>query len=134
MAIDGPGSPSTQRDLADGASLFEAAWSGLCPCCGSPSLFCAPARIADRCRVCGLSFGELERGGRFAGLLTLAIAAVLCSVAIGIDTVFEPPLWLQLFLWAPMTIGTVLYGLRLFKTALLFRQYSIQQAAESKSE
>ena len=41
----------------------------MCPECGAPTLFEAPARVAMKCSHCGLDFTEFERGGRFGGML-----------------------------------------------------------------
>ncbi len=104
-------------------SLFRAALSGLCPHCGAPSLFAAPAAIAERCGACGLEFRPLERGARWTGVLTLLLAAVLTGAALAIDAAFAPPLWLQLAFWAPITVGGVIFALRLYKTLLLYAAY-----------
>nr|WP_255478576.1 DUF983 domain-containing protein [Erythrobacter sp. THAF29] len=89
-------------------------------------MFEAPARVAKQCGHCGLDFTELERGGRFAGLVTSLTAVVLMALAIGTDMAFQPPFWLQVVFWAPVTVATVIGVLRIYKTALLYRQYEIQ--------
>ncbi|TRD10542.1 DUF983 domain-containing protein [Erythrobacter insulae] len=114
--------------------LFQAALSGLCPRCSDPTLFEAPARIAISCESCGLDFSELERGARWSGLLTILIAVVLISAAIGIDMALQPPFWLQAVFWSAATITAVLGGLRLYKTALLYAQYEAQSDKEKPSQ
>ena len=76
-------------------------------------------------RVLAATLAELERGGRLAGLVTILVAAVLISIALAIEINFRPPLWLQAAVWAPVTVGVVIGVLRLFKTALLYRQYEL---------
>ena len=105
--------------------LVRAALSGLCPQCGAPTLFEAPARIALECSSCGLKLAELERGGRLAGLLTILVAVLLIAIALGIESTFRPPILLQLVIWAPLTVMSVIGVLRLFKTALLYRQFEV---------
>lgn len=97
--------------------------SGLCPRCGAETLFEAPARIALTCDDCGLSLAELERSGRLAGLVTILVAAILISSAIAIDVYLRPPFWLQVVVWAPVTMAAVIGTLRFYKTALLYGQY-----------
>lgn len=106
--------------------IISAALSGLCPRCGAKTLFEGPARIAFQCGQCGLKLAELERGGRLAGVVTIIVAVVLILIALGIESVYRPPLWLQAVVWAPVTIGTVIGVLRLFKTALLYANYERQ--------
>lgn len=103
--------------------IFSAALHGICPRCGAPSLFAAPAAIADNCEKCGLELRPLERGSRWAGVLTLLLALVLTGLALAIDAIVAPPLWLQLAFWAPVTVGGVIFALRLFKTLLLYAAY-----------
>ncbi|KPP93371.1 DUF983 domain-containing protein [Erythrobacter sp. HL-111] len=108
--------------------LGRAALFGLCPRCGAPTLFEAPARIALSCEACGLDLGALERGGRLAGLLTMVLAAVLIGAALGVDALLRPPLWLSALVWAPLTVGGVIFALRFYRTALLYRQYDRRPA------
>ncbi|MFL0357084.1 DUF983 domain-containing protein [Erythrobacter sp. GH1-10] len=103
--------------------IVQAALSGLCPRCKAPTLFDAPARVAFECRKCGLDFTQYERGARLAGLLTLLMAALLIGLAIGIDVALDPPLWLQLLVWGPLTVVVVIGTLRFYKTLLLYARY-----------
>jgi uncharacterized protein (DUF983 family) len=104
-------------------SLFRAAFSGLCPRCSERTLFEAPARLALSCSACALDFGALERGGRFAGVLTALLAVVLICAAVGADTWLRPPLWLSLAVWGPVTVASVIGALRLYKTICVYHQF-----------
>ena len=79
--------------------------------------------MALTCTHCELDLGSLERGGRFAGVLTALVAIVLIIIAYAIEATLRPPLWLQAAFWAPVTIGVVICTLRLFKTTLLYANY-----------
>ncbi|GMN02711.1 DUF983 domain-containing protein [Erythrobacter sp. MTPC3] len=114
--------------------LFQAALSGLCPRCGKPTLFEAPASVAITCEACGLDFTKLERGARLAGLVTILIAALLIGAAIGVDIAINPPFWLQALFWGPFTIAATIGTLRFYKTALLYRQYDIQIEQKAQGE
>jgi len=105
------------------SGIFRAALLGLCPHCGEASLFEAPARVAPKCSHCDLDLAGLERGGRFVGMVTVIFAIILMLIAVGIETAFRPPLWLQAAFWAPVTVGGVIYMLRLFKTVLLYAAF-----------
>ncbi|MEO1048625.1 MAG: DUF983 domain-containing protein [Pseudomonadota bacterium] len=105
------------------SGLLQAALFGLCPNCGAPTLFEAPARVAGQCPACGQELAALERGGRLAGLLTIAVAALLITAAIAVEELLRPPLWLQVIVWAPLTVAAVLGGLRLLKTASVYREF-----------
>ncbi len=110
-------------DTKGQSGVIRAALLGLCPKCGAASLFEAPARVALTCSSCALDLGSLERGGRLAGVLTALLAIVLIGIAVGIETAFRPPLWLQAAFWAPVTVFVVIGALRLFKTVLLYANF-----------
>lgn len=103
--------------------FVSAALSGLCPRCGARTLFDGPAQLADQCAGCGLDLLALERGGRFVGVVTMSIALVLILAALGVDEWLRPPLWASLLFWGPVTVGTVIFGLRLYKTMWVYHQY-----------
>lgn len=105
------------------SGIFRAALLGLCPQCGAPTLFEAPASLSLTCSSCELEFSKYERGGRFGGMLTAIIAIVLIMLAYLVEATLRPPLWLQAAFWAPVTVGVVIYGLRVFKTVLLYAAF-----------
>ena len=107
--------------------IVSAALSGLCPRCGAKTLFAAPAALADACSNCGLDVINLERGGRFVGVLTMLLALVLIVAALGVDEWLRPPLWASLLFWGPVTIASVVFGLRFWKTMWLYHQYEESQ-------
>ena len=60
--------------------IASAALFGLCPKCGSRTLFGGVAQFAPRCRVCGLDFSSFNVGDGPAAFLTLIIGAPEPSV------------------------------------------------------
>lgn len=107
--------------------IVSAALSGLCPRCGARTLFEGPAQLADECRACGLDLLALERGGRFVGILTMLLALVLIVAALAVDEWLRPPLWASFLFWGPVTVGTVVVALRLYKTMWVYHQYEERQ-------
>ncbi len=120
-----PGESPTEKKGQPG--LVSAALSGLCPRCGSKTLFDAPAGLADECGHCGLDFLSLERGGRFVGIITMLIALTLIMAALGIDAWLRPPLLPSLVFWALAAAGSVIGAIRLWKTMWVYHQYEESQ-------
>ena len=112
--------------------VTQAALFGLCPQCGERTLFAGPTRLADTCGSCGLDFSALEASGRFVGLLTMAVAAMLIAVAFAVEDTWRPNIWLQLAFWAPVTLATVIGVLRLFKTVRLYANFVRRTEMDSK--
>lgn len=121
---DGPdGGEDRKVELPASANLMKAAAMGECPRCGSRTLFKSVVSFADRCSSCGLDYSRFNVGDGPAAFLTLAIGTVLAILAIVVDQSFHPPFWVHVILWVPLTIGMVLYGLRIAKGMLLIVEY-----------
>jgi uncharacterized protein (DUF983 family) len=101
----------------------ETATRGLCPRCGAPTLFVGPAFLAERCRSCGLDFDRLMTGNAAAALVTLAVGVAIALVAVALQWVFSPPLWVQLVIWIPVTAIGVSTAVRFAKARLLAQRY-----------
>ena len=99
------------------------ALNGLCPRCGSPGLFDGVSRFAARCRSCGLDFAAFNVGDGPAAFLILIVGAIVTGLAIMVELVFAPPVWVHVLLWLPLTLALVLVLLRVAKAALLALEY-----------
>lgn len=100
-----------------------AALFGLCPQCGSRTLFDGPARFAPRCRVCGLDYGQFNVGDGPAAFLTMIVGALVVGLAVWLEFAVHPPFWVHIVLWVPLVAGLTLLGLRVSKSALLAAEY-----------
>ncbi len=99
--------------------LVPAALFGLCPKCGSRTLFEGVAQFAPRCRACGLDYSTFNVGDGPAAFLTLIIGALVTGLALWLELAWHPPFWVHIALWVPFTAGAVIWGLRAGKAALL---------------
>lgn len=99
------------------------ALKGLCPRCGAPTLFDGLIRFAPRCRACQLDFDAFNLGDGPAAFLILIVGALVTGLAIWLELAAEPPFWLHLLIWPPLTLITVLGSLRAAKGALLMLEY-----------
>ncbi|MDZ3832887.1 MAG: DUF983 domain-containing protein [Sphingopyxis sp.] len=112
--------------------IWRAALFGLCPECGAPTLFDGPIKFSERCDACGLDYGRYNVGDGPAAFLTLIIGALLIICALFLDFAVQPPLWVHILLWVPLTAAAVVYGLRLGKGALLASEHQ-RQATEGRA-
>lgn len=116
--------------MADGSQetngqpgIAAAALFGLCPKCGSRTLFGGVASFAPRCRVCGLDFYSFNVGDGPAAFLTLIVGALITGLALWLEISWHPPFWVHIVLWVPITTLAVIWGLRAGKSALLAIEY-----------
>lgn len=101
----------------------QVALFGLCPKCGSRTLYTGLIEFTPSCRNCGLDFGKFNVGDGPAGFLTLIIGALMVGLALWLDFTFQPPFWVHAMIWIPVTAAAVVYGLRIGKAALLASEY-----------
>jgi uncharacterized protein (DUF983 family) len=113
------GKPNTEGQ----PGIASAALFGLCPKCGSRTLFGGIAQFAPKCRACGLDFASFNVGDGPAAFITLIVGALVVGLAIWVEAKFAPPMWVHVVLWVPVTAGAVLWGLRVGKAALLAAEY-----------
>lgn len=104
-------------------SLLAGTLRGVCPRCGAATLFRGAVRFADRCAACGLDFTQFNVGDGPAAFLTLVLGALVSIGVVLIQVAYEPPLWVQLLIWVPVTAVGVVGSLRLAKAALLTIEY-----------
>lgn len=121
----------SSHDTKGQPGIAPAALFGLCPKCGARTLFDGVARFAPRCRVCGLDFTAFNVGDGPAAFLTLLIGALITIFAVWLQIAWEPPFWVHVVLWVPLTTLAVIWGLRAGKGALLVIEYQ-RQAGEGR--
>lgn len=117
MPLDNPDTREGQPGLAEAALL------GLCPRCGAKTLFGGMLAFATRCRACGLDYARFNVGDGPAALVTLAVGAITVGLAIWLQLSVEPPWWVHVLLWVPLTTALVIGGLRVTKAGLLVSEY-----------
>lgn len=107
-------------------SVAEGALRGLCPECGAVGLFTGPVQFADKCARCGHDFTRYNVGDGPAAFLTLFVGALIVALALIVELAFEPPFWVHVLLWVPLTALAVVGSLRAAKAALLHLEYRNQ--------
>ncbi|MDQ2878407.1 MAG: DUF983 domain-containing protein [Pseudomonadota bacterium] len=102
---------------------LQVALKAICPRCGAPGLFDGAIAFADRCRACGLDYGRFNVGDGLAAFLTLILGAIVVGLAVAVQLKFDPPLWVQMLIWIPVTAALVVASLRLAKGLLIALEY-----------
>jgi uncharacterized protein (DUF983 family) len=96
---------------------------GLCPRCSARTLYEGLAGFAPKCRACGLDFAGFNVGDGPAAFLILVVGAIVTALAVALELGAEPPFWVHILLWVPLTTGLVVGSLRLAKGLLLALEY-----------
>ncbi|WP_417622959.1 DUF983 domain-containing protein [Parasphingorhabdus sp.] len=106
--------------------VLPAALFGLCPHCGQKTLFAHLTRFSDKCRACGLDYSRYNVGDGPAAFLTLIVGGLILALALFVELNFQPPLWVHVLLWFPLTSAAVIGALRVSKALLLILEHRNQ--------
>lgn len=95
---------------------------------GAPAS-CAAARAAAKgrcspaCSACGLDLAAQDSGDGPAVFVILVLGALVVGLALAVELIFAPPLWLHMVLWPPVILVGAVALLRPFKATLIAFQY-----------
>ena len=101
----------------------QAALRGLCPRCGAPGLFSGVVRFSAECSICRLDYGQYNVGDGPAAFLIMIVGAVVTICAVTLQLSAEPPYWVHIIIWIPVTAALVIGLLRIAKATLLVLEY-----------
>ncbi len=104
---------------------------GKCPRCGQGRLFDGFLKLAPRCENCGLdfSFADPADGPAFFVICFACVPSIL--FAVWMEVVFEPSMWLHVFVSLPVVLLTCIPPLRPLKGWLVASQF-YHKAEEGK--
>ncbi len=104
-------------------SPYATGVSGRCPRCGGGKLFDGFLELAPRCEACGLDYGFADAGDGPAVIVTLLAGFIVVGAALVVEVKYEPPMWLHLAIFLPLTLIVCLGMLRPLKGVLVSLQY-----------
>jgi len=96
-----------------------------CPRCGVGKLFAGrlDLTVNQRCSACGLEFGFVDPGDGPAVFAIMILGFLILGAALVVEFKLNPPLWLHVVLWTPVTLIVALGLLRPLKGVLVALQY-----------
>jgi uncharacterized protein (DUF983 family) len=97
-----------------------------CPRCGKGPLFAGFLTVRPACEACGLDLRAADSGDGPAVFIILIVGAVVSAMALIIEFRYQPPIWLHLVLWLPLTAILGLGLMRPFKSLLIALQFHFQ--------
>ena len=100
----------------------------VCPNCAQASVYQGYLTFKPACDVCGTDFTGADVGDGASFFVMFAAMAVIIPMALILEIIAGPPIWLHAIIWVPATFAFCLWLLRPAK-ALLF---SLQWANNAK--
>lgn len=104
-------------------SPFVCGVRGTCPRCGRGKIFSSFLTLAPRCSSCGLNLGFADSGDGPAVFVTLLGGFLVLGAALWTELQYEPPFWVHLVIFLPLTLVVCLGLLRPLKGILIALQY-----------
>lgn len=105
------------------ADPVSAGLAGRCPRCGEGRLFEGFLRLAPSCRSCGLDYRFADSGDGPAVFVILIAGFLVVGLLLWTEIHYEPPIWVHLVIFLPMTLVVCLGMLRPLKGVLIALQY-----------
>ncbi len=105
-------------------SPYAVGFAGRCPRCGEGSLFNGFLTVRPSCAQCELDLAFADSGDGPAVFVTLLAGFVVMGLGLWTMLKFEPPFWLFLIIFVPLTLIVCLGMLRPLKGLLVALQYS----------
>ncbi|KFL27656.1 DUF983 domain-containing protein [Paradevosia shaoguanensis] len=94
-----------------------------CPRCGQGKLFKGYLKVAPACTVCGLDFAFADSGDGPAIFIIFVVGFLVMGMALIVDIIFHPPVFVHLALWVPATLILCFALLPPFKATLVALQF-----------
>ncbi len=79
--------------------------------------------LAKSCEACGLDYAFADSGDGPAVFVILIAGFIVLGGALAVDAAYDPPVWLLLAIFAPLTLIVCLGLLRPLKGVLVASQY-----------
>jgi len=104
-------------------SLLSVALRCRCPRCGQGKLYDGLLAVTPRCGNCDLDLASQDAGDGPAVFVVFILGAIVVALALLLEILFAPPLWVHMILWTPVILGGAILMLRPLKAALIALQY-----------
>lgn len=106
------------------ANPYAAGAAGRCPNCGEGHLFEGFLKVAPTCEACGFDLKAADSGDGPAVFVILIGGFLVAFGAVFTQIAFNPPAWLQLIVWLPLTVVVCGGLLRPFKGLMIAAQFA----------
>lgn len=114
-------------------SPFASGLKGRCPRCGEGRMFDGFLALAPKCGACGLDYDFADSADGPAVFIMFIVGFVVVGLALWVEFTFEPPIWLHLSMWFPLTAILSLALARPLKGLMIALQYH-HRAEEGRFE
>jgi uncharacterized protein (DUF983 family) len=94
-----------------------------CPRCGNGRLFDGFLKLRPSCESCGLDYSFADSGDGPAVFVILAAGALILTLVLLTEINYEPPMWVHMAIFLPLTCIVCLGLLRPLKALMIHQQF-----------
>lgn len=94
-----------------------------CPACGKGKIYSGFLDVSESCSHCNLALKEHDAGDGPAYVVMSLMSVKIMVLALILEFTAEPPVWLHIIIWLPVTILGSLILLRFTKSLFIAMQY-----------
>lgn len=109
-------------------SLYKSGFGFKCPKCGKGNIYSGLLVVAEYCPVCNLALREHDAGDGPAFFAMFLGCIIVTTLALLVESLYSPPLWLHAVIWTPFTIITAVINLKIIKAFLIALQYRYRKS------
>lgn len=103
--------------------IWKTGLASRCPACGRGRLFQGYLVVRPTCEQCGLDYAEVDTGDGPAVFIILVVGFLIVGAALIVEVTYQPPYWLHLVVWLPLTLSASLGLLRPLKAIMIALAY-----------
>ena len=97
-----------------------------CPACGRGSLYRAYLKVRDACDLCGEPLHHQRADDAPPYFTIVVVAHIVVGGILSLEQAAQPPTWVQLAIWLPVTLILSLLLLPRIKGALIGLQWALR--------
>lgn len=102
---------------------MPAGLSAKCPRCGQGKLFDGFLSVKKSCAACGLDYSFADSGDGPAVFVIMIVGFIVVALVLFVELSFQPPIWLHLIIWLPLTVILAAGVLRPLKGLMIALQF-----------
>ncbi|MDE0942749.1 MAG: DUF983 domain-containing protein [Alphaproteobacteria bacterium] len=95
-----------------------------CPACGQGAMYGRFLKVRDECQTCGLELHHHRADDAPPYFTMMIVGHIIVPLVLILERTVMPSLWLQFFLWLPLTLILCLIILPRVKGALIGLQWA----------
>ncbi|WP_341703004.1 DUF983 domain-containing protein [Ferrovibrio sp.] len=118
--------PLRLDDLAErpAGDAMRRGWRGRCPQCGQGRIFGRYLKVNGHCPTCGLELAGHRADDAPPYFTILIVGHIIVPLMLMLEQHVQPPEWVHMVLWLPLTLGLSLWLLPHIKGCLIGLQWA----------